>query len=223
MTYAGFVLRVSPLMIGCLYLLFVVIVATCTSFWQASFSSILTVALLDYYFLPPVFSFEIREPRNWIALGTFEAAAIIVSRLSDKQLRSAGDAAIQRESMEKLYELCTNALLLDMSQPPGPQLVVLVQRTFGARAVALFDLNLGRQDRAGEWSESEENLAMECCAQESARDDPRTETWMRTLRTGYGQVGALVVRGKLSPLVVDALASLAAIAIDRHQSIEKEE
>jgi len=32
-----------------------------------------------------------------------------------------------------------------------------------------------------------------------------------------------VVRGKLSPLVVDALASLAAIAIDRHQWFDKEE
>jgi two-component system sensor histidine kinase KdpD len=36
-------------------------------------------------------------------------------------------------------------------------------------------------------------------------------------------VGALVVRGKLSSLVVDALASLAAIAIDRHQWVDKEE
>jgi two-component system sensor histidine kinase KdpD len=33
----------------------------------------------------------------------------------------------------------------------------------------------------------------------------------------------LVVRGELSSLVVDALASLAAIAIDRHQWVDKEE
>jgi two-component system sensor histidine kinase KdpD len=36
-------------------------------------------------------------------------------------------------------------------------------------------------------------------------------------------VGALVVRGKLSSLVVDALASLSAIAIDRHQWFDKED
>jgi two-component system sensor histidine kinase KdpD len=36
-------------------------------------------------------------------------------------------------------------------------------------------------------------------------------------------VGALVVRGEISPLVVDALASLAAIAIDRHLWFDKEE
>jgi two-component system, OmpR family, sensor histidine kinase KdpD len=43
------------------------------------------------------------------------------------------------------------------------------------------------------------------------------------LQAVSGPVGALVIRGNLSPLVVDALASLAAIAIDRHQSFEKEE
>jgi len=36
---------------------------------------------------------------------------------------------------------------------PGPQLVVLIHRIFGAEAVALFDLNLSRQDRMGEWEE----------------------------------------------------------------------
>jgi two-component system sensor histidine kinase KdpD len=43
------------------------------------------------------------------------------------------------------------------------------------------------------------------------------------LRSGRKCIGALVVRGKLSPLVVDALAALAAIAIDRHQSFESED
>jgi len=223
MTYAGFALRVSSLTIGCLYLLFVVIVATYTSFWQASISSILAVALLDYYFLQPIFSFEIVEVRNWVALATFEAAALIVSRLSDKQLRSASDAAIQRTSMEQLYELSRNSLLLDMRQEPGPQLVVLIHRIFGTRGVALYDLNLERQDRAGEWGESEESIAKNCYLDESAKDDAKTNTWRRILLAGPGPVGALVVRGELSPLVVDALASLAAIAIDRHQSIEKEE
>ena len=223
MTYAGFTLQASALTMSCLYLLFVVVMASYTSFWQASFISISAVALLDYFFLPPVFSFEVTEGRNWVALGTFEAVAIIVSRLSDKQLRSAKDAAIHRKSMEQLYELSRSSLLLDMRQAPGPQLVVLIQRIFGTRGVALFDLHLGRQDRAGEWNESESDLAKECYQQDSAKDDARAGTWKRILLAGSGPVGALVVRGDLNPLVVDALASLAAIAIDRHESIEKEE
>jgi two-component system sensor histidine kinase KdpD len=89
--------------------------------------------------------------------------------------------------------------------------------------VALFDTNLSRQDRMGEWEAGEENLAKECFLRDAPHDDASTQTWQRVLRAGPGPVGALVVRGKLSPLVVDALASLAAIAIDRYQWFEKEE
>jgi two-component system sensor histidine kinase KdpD len=75
----------------------------------------------------------------------------------------------------------------------------------------------------GDWDTGEEDLAKECYLRGSSQDDSSTQTWQRVLGAGPGPVGALVVRGKLSPLVVDALASLAAIAIDRYQWFEKEE
>jgi two-component system sensor histidine kinase KdpD len=125
--------------------------------------------------------------------------------------------------MEQLYELSRSSLLLDLHQPPGPQLAVLIQRIFDLRAVALFDMNLGRQYRMGDWNAGEEDLARECFLRDTSHDDLSTQTWQRVLRAGLGPVGALVVRGKLSPLVVDALTSLAAIAIDRYQWFEKEE
>jgi two-component system sensor histidine kinase KdpD len=223
MTYIGFTLHSGSLTIGCIYLLFVVILASFKGFWHASLASLLAVALLDYYFVPPIFSFQIGDARSWVALGAFEFAAVIVSRLSAKELRSSREATFHRIGMEKLYELSRNSLLLDLRQPPGPQLVVLIQRIFDLQAVNLFDLNLGRQDRAGEWGVDEEDLARKCYLAETAKDDPYTATWKRTLLGASGPVGALVVRGGLSPIVVDALASLAAISIDRHESFEKEE
>jgi len=87
----------------------------------------------------------------------------------------------------------------------------------------MFDANLGHQDRIGDWDTGEEDVARECYLRGVSSNDPVTETAQRILQAGSGSVGALVVRGKISPLVVDALASLAAIAIDRHQSFEKEE
>jgi two-component system sensor histidine kinase KdpD len=101
--------------------------------------------------------------------------------------------------------------------------VVLIQRIFDAKAIALFDMNLGRQDRMGDWDAGEEDVAKECYLRDVSSDDPNSEIARRILQAGPGSVGALVVRGKLSPHVVDALASLAAVAIDRHQSFEKEE
>jgi len=223
LTYGGFVLHVNLTTISFSYLLLVMAMALYAGFWQASFSSLLAAVCLDFFFAEPVFHFYINDPKQWVALGVFQVTAVVISRLSAKELRSAREAAVHRAGMEQLYELSRNSLLLDLRQAPGPQLVVLIQRIFGARAVALFDVNLGRQDRAGEWGESEENVAQECFQHEEAKDDPSTETSRRILLAGPGPVGALVVRGKLRPVIVDALASLAAIAIDRQQSFEKEE
>jgi two-component system sensor histidine kinase KdpD len=100
---------------------------------------------------------------------------------------------------------------------------VLIQRIFSTDAVALFDLNLNRTDRAGDWLPGEEEMAKAAFHADVEQDDPHTQTRQRVLRTGTGAVGALVLRGQSSALVADALVSLSAIAIDRHQSVENED
>lgn len=223
LTYIGFVFQINLLTISLLYLLIVVAAASFFGFWQASLTSLAAVLLLDYFFEPPVLSFEVENPGIFVALVTFEVTALTISRFHGREMSVASEAAIQRTGMEQLYELSRSLLLLDMRQPPGPQLAVLIHRIFGARAVALFDMNLGRQDRAGEWGVGEEDLARECYLCAGDHDNSQTETSQRVLQAGPGSVGALVVRGRLSPLVIDALASLAAIAIDQHQSFENED
>ena len=223
LTYFGFVLQVNLLTIGLLYLLIVVAAASLFGFWQASLISLLAVACLDYFFTQPLFHFYMTDPQEMVALGAFEITTIVICRLSAKELRSSSKAVAHRAEMEQLYELSRSSLLLDLRQPQGPQLAVLIQRIFNARAVALYDLNLSRQDRMGDWEAGEEDLARECYLRDASQDDASTQTWQRILRAGPGSVGALVVRGKLSSLVVDALASLAAIAMDRHKWFDKEE
>lgn len=222
-TYGGFVGQVNLLTISLLYLLIVMAVASMFGFWQASFASVLAVLLLDYYFEPPIFSFEVANSGIFVALATFEATALAMSRLHRREIRRTKEADAHRRSMEQLYELSRSSLLLDLHQPPGPQFAVLIQRIFDARAVALFDMSLGRQDRMGQWGAGEENLARDCYLRDASQDDFSTQTWQRVLRAGSRPVGALVVCGNLSSLVVDALASLAAIGIERHQWFEKEE
>jgi two-component system sensor histidine kinase KdpD len=219
----GFALSVNLLTISSLFLLVVVAVAYLCGFWQASLTSLMAVVCLDYLFLPPLFHFNITDSQDWVALGTFEITALVISRLSAREIRSAREAAFHRTWMEKLYELSRNSLLLDLRQPPGPQLAVLIHRIFGLGAVALFDKSLEREDRMGDWTMDDHNLAQDWFLKEIAEDDLETGTSQRILEDGSESLGALVVRGNLNPLVVDALASLSAIAIDRHQSFEKEE
>jgi two-component system sensor histidine kinase KdpD len=223
LTYGGILLRVNLTTISFLNLLLVLIVALFCGFWQASLTSLLAVACLDYFFLPPLFRFNIADSQDWVSLGAFEFTAIVVSRLSARELRNAKEAAINRKGMEQLYELSRSSLLLDLSQAPGPQLIALIQRIFETSAVALYDDGLKRIDKIGDWNLAEESLAKECYLRDSSQDDTQTRTSQRILRASHGSVGALVVRGKLNLLVLDALAALAAMAMDRHQSFENED
>jgi len=223
LTYFGFIFQINLLTISLVYLMIVVAVASFFGFWQASFISVVAVLLLDYFFEPPIFSFDVENTGIFVALVTFEATALAISRMHGREMRVAREAAAHRAGMEQLYELSRNSLLLDLRQPPGPQLAVLIHRIFNVRAVALFDANLSRQDRMGEWEAGEEDLAKVCFLRDTPQDDASTQTSQRVLRAASGPVGALAVRGELTPLVIDALTSLAAIAIDRYQWFEKEE
>ena len=147
LTWAGFILRLDLTTISFVYLLIVISTALLCGFWQASLISFLAAGCLDFFFAPPLFRFAISDPHNWVALGAFQATAIVISRLSAKELRSARDAAFHRTGMKQLYELSRNSLLLDLHRPPDPQLVVLIQRIFDAKAVAssmrIWDTRIG--------------------------------------------------------------------------------
>jgi two-component system, OmpR family, sensor histidine kinase KdpD len=222
-TYTGFIYKASSLTVGCLYLTLVMAMALFNGFWQASLTSIAALLMLDYCFIPPIYSLELGGLQDYITLASFEVIALVISRLHAKERKGTREAAVNRTAMEQLYELSRSSLLLDMRQSPGAQLVVLIHRIFGLNAVALFDVNLERQDRAGEWDAHEENIARECYLAGLPEDDAARQISRRILMIGQGPVGALVLHGEISPLVVDALASLSALAIDRHQSLEKEE
>jgi len=220
--FAGYVLHFNSAPVGFLFLLVVVSEAILCGFWQATVVSILACACLDYFFYPPYLTLNIGDPQDWVALGAFEISALVVSRVSSREQRSSHEAALQRTAMEQLYELSRSTLLINLHQPPGPQLTQLIQRIFHVEGVAIFDANSGQCDRSGEWPEDELDLAKECFFLHSDDEDPLTRTSQRLLRVGTNTVGAIVIRGYLNSLETDALASLAAIALDRCVSFQKE-
>ncbi|MGA1982277.1 MAG: DUF4118 domain-containing protein [Acidobacteriaceae bacterium] len=221
-TAIGFWLHFPISTVGFIYLLVVVLAALHYGIWQATFISLIAVSCLNYFFIPPVFSFTVSDDRDWIALVSFQVCALIVSRLSSREQKMARDANYQRIQMKKLYELSRGILLFELHTPPGPQLVQLIRRTFLADDVAIFDAELTRLDHQGTWSIDEQQIAKTAYLTDRNEDDRDTRITQRIIRIGSSPIAAMAIRGELDPLITNAVASLAAIAFERYRSYEKE-
>jgi two-component system sensor histidine kinase KdpD len=134
----------------------------------------------------------------------------------------ARDANYQRIQMKKLYELSRGILLFDLHQPPGAQLAQLIQRIFQADDVAIFDAGPALLDHEGTWSLEERQIVKSTYFADENEDDLANHTTQRVIRSGSTSMGAMAIRGEVDPLIANSIASLAAIAFERHRSYEKE-
>ncbi|HET6890723.1 MAG TPA: ATP-binding protein, partial [Pyrinomonadaceae bacterium] len=66
-------------------------------------ASLLAAASFNYFFLPPVGTFTIADPHNWVAILAFLITAVIVGQLSARVKRQAIDAEDARIEIERLY------------------------------------------------------------------------------------------------------------------------
>lgn len=221
--YVGIRLHVNFSTTGFLDLLIVVLVATISGFWEATVTSLVALTCLNYFFVPPVYTFYVADPQNWIALITFELAALLVSRLSIQLEEQARTAILERRGMEKLYELSRRTLLMNPQQLPGTQIVAQIRDVIQVDALALFDGARVRADATGDCSAEMEAMARDTYLRDRNEDHPDLMTWQRVLRLGTSSIGAIVLRGNnLNPLLADSVASLAAIALERARSFEKQ-
>ena len=58
--------------------------------------------LYNYFFLPPIGSFTIADPQNWIALVSFLASAIFISKISENERRQTVLSEGRRSELERL-------------------------------------------------------------------------------------------------------------------------
>jgi two-component system, OmpR family, sensor histidine kinase KdpD len=221
--YIGTRLHVNFSTVGFLHLLIVVLVAMMSGFWEATITSLVALTCLNYFFVPPVYTFYVADPQNWVALITFESTALLVSRLSMKMEKQARTAVLERSRMETLYELSRRTLLMNPQQSPGSQIVAQIRDVVQVDAVALFYAARAGVDTAGAGGPELEVLARNTYLQDRNEDHIDLMTWQRVLRPGTSSIGAIVLRGiNLSPLLADSIASLAAIALERARAFEKQ-
>ena len=219
---AAFQLHFSLPVTAFVFFLIIVVTALRLGFWEATVASVAAVACLDYFFTMPLFSFR-TDAAGWTALSAFESAALVVSRLSAQVQRQAEIANQQRNNMEQLYELARNILLVDRHEPVGPQIAMFIQQAIQVDSVALFDPSPAEVHVAGSPGSDLQQAARNAWLLDRNEDNLPDHIWSRVLRLGHKGIGAIALRADhLSPIVADAIASIAAIALERSRSLEKE-
>jgi PAS domain S-box-containing protein len=97
-------------------LLVVLFVATGWGSWPAFLAALLGMLCFNFFFLPPVYTFTIADPQNWIALTAFFIAAITAGQLSARAKQRAAEAEAGRK--EAWLASAYNRSLIEASLDP---------------------------------------------------------------------------------------------------------
>jgi|SRR5581483_6672425 len=86
--------------------LVVIVTATAMTFGSgpALLNSVLGLLILNYFFIPPIYTWSIHDPQNWIAFAAFAVTAVMVGQLSSRAKKTAAEAETRRVEIERLYQ-----------------------------------------------------------------------------------------------------------------------
>ena len=213
----------NPTTVALTFLLAVLVVS---AYWGLRYSvalAIVATLAFNFYFLPPIGTFTIADPQNWVALFAFLVTAIIASKLSESARREALNAIHQRRGVERLYALsqrllATENMLELLNAIPG-----YVCDIFGAKNASMYLIAKQEIYRSDPLSEVPSVAELQAA---SARGEPVIEPGdglvLTPLRLGARVTGMLAMVGKPpSREALEAMGGLIAIALERAGAIEK--
>ena len=93
----------NPTIVALSFLLVVLLVASVATRWVAIATSLLAFISFNFFFLPPVRTFTIADPQNWVALFTLLAVSVVASHLSSQARRQAEEAMARRDELARMF------------------------------------------------------------------------------------------------------------------------
>jgi two-component system, OmpR family, sensor histidine kinase KdpD len=202
-------------------LMFLVTVLLTSAYWGLRYAVVLVLgatAAFNFFFLPPVGTFTIADPQNWVALFAFLVTALVASDLSERARREAVGAKQRRREVERLFGLSQRLLASDNVLELLNALPLYVQETFSVGSVVAMAVDHPTVYRSSLDAPFEESVLRSTLL----RGEPITQGGVSyvPLRLGMRTVGALGVTGdELSRETLDALGSLAGLAIERARAL----
>src|ERR1700733_106540 len=216
-------LHLNPTTIALLFLLGILAISTYWGLRQAVFMSVIATFAFNYFFLPPIGTFTIADPQNWIALFAFLATAVAVSELSARARRGTQSAIERRQELERLYAF---SQLLLSSDNPAELLNIIpgyIVESFNIRSAAILLTSRSDIYRSGPTIDGLESAVLQPAG---ARGEPRVDADRQVafmpLRLGMRVVGSMgTAGGAVSRQTLEAISSLVATAIERASAVEK--
>jgi two-component system sensor histidine kinase KdpD len=223
-TYAGHrVVPVNATTIGFVYLIAVLLIALRWGLTASVASSLAAVLSLNYFYVPPIGSFTVQDPENWVALLAFLTTSFIVTQLSVRARLDAVNAISSRSEMERLYSFSRSILLTDASREPVPEQIArqLVQ-VFDCPGAAVFDAASVELYTAGpENLDSEAARMRQTAVHGSIERDTAKDLVIFPVNLGGRPIGSAAVKKlELSEPALDSLANLIAIGLERARTVQ---
>jgi two-component system, OmpR family, sensor histidine kinase KdpD len=203
-------------------LMFILGVLLASAYWGLRYAVTLALcgaASFDFFFLPPVGTFAITDTKNWIAFLAFLITALVAIKLGDQARRETESAKQRRREVERLYALSQRLLTSENVLELLNALPGFVRDTFAVSDVALIAADHPSIYRSPVNAQFDEKVLRSTLL----RGEPVTEAGIAyvPLRLGMRTVGAVSVSGKeLSRQTLDALGSLAGLAVERARALE---
>jgi two-component system sensor histidine kinase KdpD len=228
--------EVSPTTVSLAFLLVVLATATVGRLWAAIVVSVAAMLTLNFFFLPPLGTFTIADPQNWVALFAFLAVAVIASNLSAAAKTRTAEAIASRNEVTRLFDLTRDVLLTTETTGAIDALARHVARRFELPRIAIcLPADHGwRIYQGGSEDVSIDTLTLNMAlakARGTVEYDARQRAYgghvqiggdrgyaLVPLRHGTKAVGLLGASSSTMDIgSLDALAGVVAIAIERAQ------
>ena len=136
------------LSLGVLYLLAVVAVAVLFGLAYAVAVSVASMLAFNFFFLPPVHTFALRDSANWFALGVYLVTAVVVSELAARSRRRAADASQRELEAKLLADVAATLLEADRVQTGVRDVAAQLADALGLRKARIELGSLRRPDPA---------------------------------------------------------------------------
>jgi two-component system sensor histidine kinase KdpD len=231
----------NPTTVSFTYLMVVLGVAATARVWAAVATSFVAVLCFNFFFLPPVGTFTIADPHNWVALLAFLSVSLVASNLSAVARARTEEALARQDELARLFDLGRDVLGLTERPEALGALARAVSRRFDLSLVAIalpregtWDVFYGGPQRvaldpaqlSAAFAEATTTLEFDAYQRTYAGHRILTvdgaATRLVPLRAGTKPIGVLAAAGRaIEPGTIDALGGVVAMAIERAHLLDE--